>query len=91
MKPGTARSNDGRTMNTLMVVCPAAASVSRVSAFAVAGSDTIGWKMTSAIDCASMSGRARCSVSAGVSPSRMPPKFEIVVMPPASAARDPDS
>ena len=38
---------------------------------------------------ARMAGVARASVSAGVSPSRTPPKFEMVVMPPARAAADP--
>ena len=88
--PGARASKVGRTMNTLMVVCPASTSAASESAVALAGSETMGWKMTSAMDCACISGRARASVSAGVSPSATPPKLEMVVMPPASAAREPE-
>ena len=89
-KPGAAASKVGRTMNTLMVVCPAAASAASESAVALAGSETIGWKMTSAMVCARIAAAARASVPAGVSPAATPPKLEMVVMPPASAAADPD-
>ena len=89
-KPGALASNVGRTMNTLMVVCPVSARAARVSGVAVAGSETMGWKMTSAIDCASTSVAARATVAAGVSPAPTPPKFEMVVMPPARAAAEPD-
>ena len=77
-------------MNALMLVWPAAAWVASVSAVAVVGSKMMGWTMTSAMDWVRTSAASLSTAPSGVSPEGTPPKFEIVVMPPASAAAEPD-
>ena len=61
-----------------------------MSAFAIAGSVMIGWMMTSAIDCARTKAASRSMAASGASPASTALKPEIVVMPPASAAMEPD-